>query len=186
VSFAPHNPGARGGSSAPGGTPHLRPADAAAAPGQGLPPGQETLQQPPGPGTPGATEAAAAPAKNARKAHLRLARFDPWSVMKFSFVMSLVCFVILFVAVGILYALLAGLGVFSSLETTVQELGSEQGGGNLDAGGWFSPLRIMGYTALLGALNVLLITALSTVGAVIYNSVADIVGGVEVTLKESE
>jgi hypothetical protein len=167
------------------------PADVAAAAGQAPPhgqappPGQENRQQPAGPGTPGAADAAA-PAKSARKAHLRLARFDPWSVMKFSFVMSLVCFVILFVAVGLLYALLAGLGVFSALETTVQELGSEQGGGGVDAGSWFSPLRIMGYTALLGALNVLLITALSTVGAVIYNSVADIVGGVEVTLKESE
>ncbi|KAB2344929.1 DUF3566 domain-containing protein [Actinomadura rudentiformis] len=127
-------------------------------------------------------------AKSARKAQLQLARLEPWSVMKFSFVMSLVCFVVLLVAVVVLYMILSGLGVFDSISGTIDELTRDpsKNGGGLDAGSWFSFARIFGYTVLVGALNVLLITALSTVGAVIYNLAADLVGGVEVTLKEAE
>ncbi|RAY14695.1 DUF3566 domain-containing protein [Actinomadura craniellae] len=111
--------------------------------------------------------------------------------MKFSFVMSLVCFVVLLVAVTVLYVILSGLGVFNEISTTINDLtrndvstGGDAGG--IDASSWFSFARIFGYTVLVGALNVLLITALSTVGAVIYNLAADLVGGVEVTLKEAE
>ncbi|RFS87549.1 DUF3566 domain-containing protein [Actinomadura spongiicola] len=126
--------------------------------------------------------------KSARKAQLQLARLEPWSVMKFSFVMSLVCFVVLLVAVIVLYAILSGLGVFDAISDTINSLTKEQGEstGSVDAGNWFSFFRVFGYTVLVGALNVLLITALSTVGSVIYNLAADLVGGVEVTLKEAE
>ncbi|WP_242608848.1 DUF3566 domain-containing protein [Actinomadura formosensis] len=126
--------------------------------------------------------------KPARKAQLQLARLEPWSVMKFSFVMSLVCFVVLLVAVIVLYTILAGLGVFDAISDTINSLTKEQGEttGSVDAGSWFSFIRIFGYTVLVGALNVMLITALSTVGSVIYNLAADLVGGVEVTLKEAE
>ncbi|TQS24969.1 DUF3566 domain-containing protein [Microbispora sp. KK1-11] len=124
-----------------------------------------------------------------RKAHLVLRRIEPWSAMKFSFVVSLVCFVVLFVAVAVLYGVLSALGVFSSITDTVNQLTSGAGGagaGTIDIASWFEPVRILGYAALLGALNVVLITALSTLGAVIYNISADLVGGVEVTFSEAE
>ncbi|GAA3213045.1 DUF3566 domain-containing protein [Actinocorallia longicatena] len=125
--------------------------------------------------------------KSARRAHLQVSRFEPWSVMKFSFVMSLVCFVVLFVAVTVLYMILSGLGVFDSITETINETTrSSSDTTGTDAATWFSAGRILGYTALLGAVNVLLITALATVGSVIYNLAADFVGGVEVTLKEAE
>jgi hypothetical protein len=130
----------------------------------------------------------AANGKSARKAQLQLSRLEPWSVMKFSFVMSLVCFVVLLVAVIVLYVILSGLGVFDAISDTINSLTKEQGetSSSVDAGNWFSFVRVFGYTVLVGALNVLLITALSTVGSVIYNLAADLVGGVEVTLKEAE
>ncbi|GAA0916931.1 DUF3566 domain-containing protein [Nonomuraea longicatena] len=124
-----------------------------------------------------------------RKAHLVLRRVEPWSAMKFSFVLSLVCFVVLFVAVAVLYMVLSMLGVFDSLVDLVNQLGKGEQGQNsipLDIASWFEPVRILGYTALIGAVNVVLITALSTLGAVIYNLSADLVGGVEVTFSEAE
>jgi hypothetical protein len=127
--------------------------------------------------------------RSPRKAHLQVSRFEPWSVMKFSFVMSLVCFVVLMVAVVVLYMILSGLGVFDAISSTINELTQEQGAtktSGFDAASWFSFTRIFAYTALVGALNVLLITALATVWSVIYNIAADFVGGVEVTLKEAE
>jgi Transmembrane domain of unknown function (DUF3566) len=126
--------------------------------------------------------------KAPRKAHLQVARFDPWSVMKFSFIMSLVSFLVLFVAVAVLYVILSWLGVFDALSNTIHDLTSNDQGksGSLNPAGWFSAARILGYTALIGTLNVLLITALATVWSVIYNMAADLVGGVEVTLKEAD
>lgn len=128
---------------------------------------------------------ATAARKSPRKAHLQVARFEPWSVMKFSFIMSLVCFLVLFVAVFVLYLILSGLGVFDALTNTIRDLQGKSSGG-LNPASWFSAARILGYTALIGTLNVLLITALATVWSVIYNMAADLVGGVEVTLKEAD
>jgi hypothetical protein len=128
-----------------------------------------------------------APSKrSARQAHLTVARVEPWSVMKFSFVVSLVAFVILFVAVSVLYASLSGLGVFDSLQRVVSSLTSSQTSVGVNAAKWWSASRILGYTALLGSLNIVLITAMSTIGAVVYNLTSRLVGGVEVTLRETE
>ncbi|MEU0483013.1 DUF3566 domain-containing protein [Streptosporangium sp. NPDC006013] len=126
--------------------------------------------------------------RSPRKAHLVLRRVEPWSAMKFSFVVSLVCFVVLFIAVAVLYMVLSGLGVFDNIIQTVNQLTTADGKATsgVDVASWFEPVRILGYTALIGAVNVVLITALSTLGAVIYNVASDLVGGVEVTFSEAE
>ncbi len=124
--------------------------------------------------------------RSARQAHLTIARVEPWSVMKFSFVVSLVAFVILFVAVIVLYGVLSGLGVFDSLQRVVQSVTSSQTSAGVNAKAWFSASKVLGYTALLGSLNIVLITAMSTIGSVVYNLTSRLVGGVEVTLRETE
>jgi hypothetical protein len=124
--------------------------------------------------------------RSARQAHLTIARVEPWSVMKFSFVVSLVAFVILFVAVSVLYGVLSGLGVFDSLQRVVASITSSQGSAGVNAKAWFSASKVLGYTALLGSLNIVLITAISTIGSVVYNLTSRLVGGVEVTLRETE
>jgi hypothetical protein len=122
-----------------------------------------------------------------RRAQLTLARIEPWSVMKFSFMVSLVGWVVLFVVVAALYYILSKLGVFHSIQSTITSVTSSKGSAGDDSGGqWFSASRVLGYTMLIGAINVVLITALATVGAVIYNLVTHLAGGIEVTLKESD
>ncbi|HET9081069.1 MAG TPA: DUF3566 domain-containing protein [Trebonia sp.] len=121
-----------------------------------------------------------------RQAMLTLARVEPWSVMKFSFVASVVAFIILFVAVAALYSVLAALGVFDSLQHTVSSVTSSQSGLGTNISHWFSASVILGYTAMLGALNIVLITAMCTIGSVIYNLIAKTVGGIEVTLRETD
>jgi hypothetical protein len=121
-----------------------------------------------------------------RQAQLTVGRIEPWSVMKFSFVISLVAFIVLFVAVAVLYAALAGLGVFSALQHSVSNITSSQGSAGFNLGHYLSASRVLGYTGLLGAINVVLITALCTVGAVLYNITANLAGGIEITLKESD
>jgi len=121
-----------------------------------------------------------------RQAMLTLSRVEPWSVMKFSFVASVVAFIILFVAVAVLYMVLAALGVFDSIQHTVTTMTSAQGTAGTNISHWTSPSLILGYTAMLGALNIVLITAMSTVGSVIYNLIAKTIGGIEVTLRETD
>jgi hypothetical protein len=134
----------------------------------------------------GASARPKAAKRSARQAHLTVARVEPWSVMKFSFAVSLVAFVILFVAVSVIYGTLSALGVFTSLQHVVQSVTSSQNSNGVNAAKWFTASRVLGYTALLGALNIVLITAMSTIGAVIYNLTSRLIGGVEVTLRETE
>jgi uncharacterized membrane protein YgcG len=142
------------------------------------PPNQKTPQA--------AQKKKAASKRSARQAHLTIARVEPTSVMKVSFIVSLVAFVILFVAVSVIYGVLAGLGVFDSLQRVVSSLTSSQSSAGVNAETWFSASRILGYTALLGSINIVIITAMSTIGAVVYNLTSRLVGGVEVTLRETE
>jgi hypothetical protein len=152
-------------------------------------PGQAPYQGRPGGDTAsmGPARPAAAPgARPRRRANLVIARLEPWSVMKFSFLISLVAWVVLFVAVALLYFLLSALGVFHAVQSTLSSVTSSQGSGGFDLGKYVSASRILGYTMLLGAVNIVLITALSTIGAMIYNLVTHLGGGIEITLKESD
>jgi hypothetical protein len=135
---------------------------------------------------PGPGGAQAGGGASTRKAQLTVSRIEPWSVMKFSFMISLVGWVILFVAVAIMYFVLSKLGVFHSIENTVGLVTASKAHAGADAASWFSASRVLGYTMLVGAVNVILITALATVGAVLYNLVTMLAGGIEVTLKETD
>jgi len=121
-----------------------------------------------------------------RKANLVISRVEPWSVMKFSFLISLVLWIVMFVAVALLYYALSSLGVFDALQRTLASVTSSQTSAGVDLTKWTAAPRILGYTMLLGAVDVVLITAISTVGAVVYNLVTHLGGGIEVTLKETE
>jgi Transmembrane domain of unknown function (DUF3566) len=122
----------------------------------------------------------------ARDAQLVLSRIEPWSVMKFSFMTSIVGFVVLMVAVSVLYFFFSALGVFHSIEHTIGLVTSSAGHAGSNAASWFSAGTVLGYTMAAGAIDVVLITALATVGAVIYNAVSRVSGGIEITLKEAD
>jgi hypothetical protein len=122
----------------------------------------------------------------ARDAQLVVSRIEPWSVMKFSFMVSLVGWVVMFVVVAVLFFTLSSLGVFHQIEQAIGLITSTKGNSAGVASGWFSASTVLGYTMLAGAIDVVLITALATVGAVIYNLVTTLSGGIEITLKEAD
>jgi hypothetical protein len=121
-----------------------------------------------------------------RDAQLVLARVEPWSVMKFSFIVSLIGWVVLFVAIALLYYALRAFGVFHYLEQAAVTVNTSKGHAAGSLSTWFSASTVLGYTMLVGAINVVLFTALATVGAVVYNLVTHLSGGVEVTLREAD
>jgi Transmembrane domain of unknown function (DUF3566) len=173
-------------------------ATATAAPAGTVPPPPAVPQAaPPGPvgAQPGAGSARPAdrPARGRgtksgrgpRRAKLQLRHVDIWSAFKISLVLSIALFFIWLVAIGILYLVLNGLGVFSTLNDLFGQLGSASGS-NSSAGSVVSPGLVFGGAAVIGAINVILMTALCTVATFIYNMCADLVGGLEVTLSERD
>lgn len=128
----------------------------------------------------------AAASRGPRRARLAIKRIDPWSVMKFSFAVSLVLFLVVIVATSVLYLALNAMGVFDSINSSIGELASSSGGGESAADFTITAGGVIGTSALVGAVNVVLFTALATLGAFIYNVCSDLVGGIEVTLAERD
>ena len=133
----------------------------------------------------GAPSALRRPGRGPRRASLQVKRFDPWSVLKLSLVLGVALFFVWLVAVGVLYTVLDGMGVWDKLNGTYSSLVSGEGG-NTPATPLISAGRVFGIAAILGAINIVLLSALATVSAFIYNVSADLAGGLEVTLSERE
>ncbi|MGY1746331.1 DUF3566 domain-containing protein [Blastococcus sp. SYSU D00695] len=123
-------------------------------------------------------------ARGPRRARLQLRHIDTWSALKISLVLSIALFFIWMVAVGILFAVLSGLGVFDTLNDLFGQLGDS--GGDGAASEVITPGIVFGGAAVIGAINIVLMTALCTVAAFIYNMCSDLVGGLEVTLSERD
>jgi hypothetical protein len=119
-----------------------------------------------------------------RRARLQLRHIDTWSALKISLVLSIALFFIWMVAVGILYGVLSALGVFDTLNDLFGQLGSASG--SAASSKVITPGVVFGGAAIIGAINIVLMTALCTVGTFIYNLCADLVGGLEVTLSERD
>jgi len=131
-----------------------------------------------------------AAARGPRRARLNLKRIDPWSVMKFAFAVSVVLFIVVVVATSVLYLSLDAMGVWQEVNTSLQSLVNASGGTDAAAGGTagfrITAWGVIGTSMLIGAVNVVLFTALATLAAFIYNVCADLVGGVELTLAERD
>ncbi|MGW4502530.1 DUF3566 domain-containing protein [Micromonospora sp. NPDC004336] len=131
------------------------------------------------------TSVSSAASRGPRRARLNLKRIDPWSVMKFAFAVSVVLFIVVVVATSVLYLALDAMGVFSSVNDSLTDLVSA-GGGQSTSGFQITAKGVILSSALIGLVNVVLFTALATLGAFVYNVCADLVGGIELTLAERD
>ncbi|MCT1458031.1 DUF3566 domain-containing protein [Aestuariimicrobium sp. p3-SID1156] len=136
-------------------------------------------------GSTGATSTGASPTRRTRKARLRIARIDPWSVMKTALMFSIAFGILSLVAVWVLWMVLQSSGAFESINTTVNDLmGTPNSPSSFDMGRYITGARVLGYTALIAAADVVLFTALATLFSFLYNLSATVLGGLEVTLAE--
>jgi hypothetical protein len=118
-----------------------------------------------------------------RLASLQLKRIDAWTVLKVSLIVSIVLFFVWMIAVGIIYLVLGGMGVWSKLNSNVGDLLNNTGG---SSGELVSSGTIFGGAVLIGLVNIVLLTAMATVAAFVYNLTADLIGGIAVTLADSD
>jgi hypothetical protein len=132
------------------------------------------------------TAATSAAGRGPRRARLNLKRIDPWSVMKFAFAVSVVLFIVVVVATSVLYLSLDAMGVWAKVNATLADLLTAGGGQGANEPFHITARGVIGTSMLIGAVNVVLFTALATLTAFIYNVCADLVGGVELTLAERD
>ncbi|WP_418952527.1 DUF3566 domain-containing protein [Streptomyces albireticuli] len=149
---------------------------------------QRAAEQPrvPGPRPEPRTAQAAPSAPRTRKARLRVAKVDPWSVMKVSFLLSIAVGVCTIVAAAVLWTVMDAMGVFQAVGGTVSDATTGSEGGGLDLESFLSLPNVLIFTSLIAVIDVVLATALATLGAFVYNLSAGFVGGVELTLAEDE
>ena len=132
-----------------------------------------------------ATRRTGAAAGVSRRARLRLSRIDPWSVMKVSFVLSIAFGIVTVVSVFLVWSVLDAAGVWSSINNTVSDtVSSPNSVSTFDIQDYLGMSRVLGFTMLVSVIDVILITAIATLGAFLYNMAASLLGGIEVTLAE--
>jgi hypothetical protein len=174
---------------APAGAPGQRPAVPGQRPVQGPQgqPGQRPAQGPrpaavaPGQGTPGLVKPA--PKAKVRRARLLVSRVDPWSVLKMAFLLSVALGIVTVVAAIVLWTVLDLTGIFDQVDSLLGTLAGSEGGG-FELKKVASLGQVASFATIIAVVNVVLLTALSMLAAVLYNISATLVGGIGVTLTD--
>lgn len=120
-----------------------------------------------------------------RRASLQIKHVDPWSMLKLSLVLSVALFLVWMIAVGVLYLVLDGLNVWDRINQTFTDFVTVSDPGTANQA-LIGPGRVFSVAGIVGLVNIVLFTALTTVSSFVYNISADLAGGVELTLTERD
>jgi len=118
------------------------------------------------------------------RASMQIRRIDPWSMLKVSLLLSVALFFVWMIAVAFLYLVLGGMGVWAKLNSNVGDLLNNTSGSS--SGELVSSGTIFGGAVLIGLVNIVLLTAMATIAAFVYNLTTDLIGGIEVTLADRD
>ncbi|CAN5375917.1 hypothetical protein BH09ACT6_BH09ACT6_26770 [soil metagenome] len=110
-----------------------------------------------------------------KQVRLRLVYIDFWSILKLSFLWSIILGIVTVVATFLVWSLLNQTGVFNSINSVLTEIA---GSNNFDLNNFASLGQVMGFAVIVAILNVIVITALGAIAAVLYNLTVKITGGV--------
>jgi hypothetical protein len=117
-----------------------------------------------------------------RRSRVVVRRLDPWSVFKFSLLFYFCLMLVVSFALLILYWIMGLTGVLDSLGRILQNAGF----GPLVGKGTFrfDSFWIFERVFAIGAINVVVWSLVNLFGALLYNLVSDVVGGISITLTE--
>ena len=147
-------------------------------------PGTSTATRPVAqPGGPQARPVGGAPSMRQRRVKLTVSRVDPWSAMKMSFLISVALGIAGVVMVAVLWMILSGMGVFSEVNRLVGTVFNDTQN-PFDIMDFLGFGRVLSLSIVIGVIDVILLTALSTLGAFLYNICSALVGGLQLTLTD--
>ncbi|MDR2974137.1 MAG: DUF3566 domain-containing protein [Propionibacteriaceae bacterium] len=122
---------------------------------------------------------------SSRRARLRISRLDPWSVMKVTLLFAVAAWIIFIVATFVSFSVLDGTGLYDSINGAIAQVFTSPGSTNtFNIKDYVNTTRATALAAVVGAVNVVIITALATIFAFLYNLAATVMGGIEVTMAE--
>lgn len=125
------------------------------------------------------------PKAKVRKARLLVSKVDPWSVLKMSFLLSVALGIMTVVCAVTLWTAMDITGIFGRInELASQILGAEGGGDTFAIEELVTVGQVASFATIIAVVNVVLLTVLSMLAAVLYNLAASLVGGVGVTLTD--
>ena len=118
-----------------------------------------------------------------KRARLYVTRIDPWSVTKAAFMLALAIGIVIVVAVGVLWWVLDVTGVFQAIARTFDEvIGTATTGFDLMSYLEFS--RVIGVAIIVASVEIILVSLLATLFAIMYNVTVGLTGGIEVVLSD--
>lgn len=160
-----------------------QPAQPGQRPAQGARPatGGQRPAGAPAQGTPGLVKPA--PKAKVRRARLLISKVDPWSVLKMAFLLSVALGIVTVVAAIVLWTVLDLTGIFDQVDSLLGTLAGSEGGG-FELKKVASLGQVASFATIIAVVNVVLLTALSMLSAVLYNISATLVGGIGVTLTD--
>ena len=136
----------------------------------------------------GAPVAAATPGAPAavgpRRVKLSVSRVDPWCVMKMSFLLSVTIGIAGVVMITVLWMILSGMGVFADINRTIEDVTKTSNGAGIDLMDYIGLGRVVSLSIVIGVIDVILMTAIATLGAFLYNVCSSLVGGLQLTLTD--
>jgi hypothetical protein len=109
-----------------------------------------------------------------KQVRLKLVYVDFWSAVKVSFLAGLAMAIIGIVATFLLWTVLTQTGVFKQIAELFQSIGGQSSSGLLDAVGLGN---VMSFSIIVGILDLIVVTALGAVIALLYNLSVKITGG---------
>lgn len=117
------------------------------------------------------------PARRLARRRAIVRKVDPWSVLKLSLIFYFCVLLVVMLGLTVFWAVVNRLGIIESLLSFLAELqlNVQINGGNV-ARALF----------LMGLLNVVLWSGINVFLALLYNLVADLIGGLKITLVEDE
>lgn len=119
-------------------------------------------------------------AAQTKQVRLKLVYIDFWSAVKFSFLIAAAVGVVIFVAVLLIWTVLASTGVFDQISTLLKDVSGQD---SLTVSNVVSFAQVMGFTLVIAALNVVVGTVLGAIACVLYNLSVKITGGILVGFK---
>ncbi len=120
---------------------------------------------------------------SARRVRLTVSRVDPWSAMKIAFLLSVALGIAGVVMVFVLWTILAGMGVFDQINGIVGQV-VQDGQQRFDIMDFIGLGRVVSLSIVIAVIDVILVTAIATLGAFLYNVSSALVGGVQLTLTD--
>ena len=106
--------------------------------------------------------------------------------MKVSFMLAIAFGIMTVVSVFVIWSMIDTAGVFAAISDSVNSVTGDSADSGVNIMEWVALDRVLGFATLLAVVDIVLITALSTLGAFLYNLASTLLGGVEVTLVEDQ